>query len=79
MKRLRVAIVADFVEEGWPSMDLIADMLIDRLRAEHAGSVTAELVRPALRRRASRLPGKTAFNVDRVLNRFWDYPRALSK
>src|SRR5688500_3898282 len=79
VKRRRVAIVADFVEEGWPSMDLIADMLIDRLRAEHAGSVTAELVRPALRRRASRLPGKTAFNVDRVLNRFWDYPRALSK
>ena len=79
MTRLRVAIVADFVEEGWPSMDLVADMLLERLRAEHAGTVTAELVRPALRRRTSHLPGKTAFNVDRVLNRFWDYPRALSK
>ena len=79
MKPLRVAIVADFVEEGWPSMDLVADMLVDRLRAEHTGTVTAELVRPPLRRRASRLPGKTAFNVDRVVNRFWDYPRVLSK
>ena len=78
MKPLRVAIVADFVEEGWPSMDLVADMLLDRLRAEHATTVAAELVRPPLHRRASRLPGRTAFNVDRVVNRFWDYPRALS-
>jgi glycosyltransferase involved in cell wall biosynthesis len=78
VKRLRVAIVADLVEEGWPSMDLVADMLLDRLRAEHAGTVEAQLVRPPLRRRVSRAPGKTAFNVDRVINRFWDYPRALA-
>ena len=79
MKPLRVAIVADFVEEGWPSMDLVADMLLDRLRADHGTAVAPELVRPALRRRVSRLSGKTAFNVDRVMNRFWDYPRVLSK
>ena len=79
MKRLRVAIVADFTEEGWPSMDLVADMLYERLCAEHASAVTAELIRPPLRRRASRLRGKVAFNVDRALNRFWDYPRYLSR
>ena len=79
MKPLRVAIVADFVEEGWPSMDLVADMLLDRLRAEHASVVAVELVRPRLRRRMSVVPGKIVFNMDRVLNRFWDYPRRLSR
>jgi glycosyltransferase involved in cell wall biosynthesis len=79
MKPVRVALVADFVEEGWPSMDLVADMLLDRLRVEHASVATVELVRPGLRRRASLLPGKIPFNMDRLLNRFWDYPRTLSQ
>lgn len=79
MKPLRVGIVADFVEEGWPSMDLVADMLLERLRAEHASLVAADLIRPHFVRRASVVPVKTAFNLDRALNRFWGYPRALRK
>ena len=38
MIRPRVAIVADLREEGWPSMDLVADMLISGL-----GSATGPL------------------------------------
>ena len=74
---IRVAVIADFLEEGWPSMDLVADMLMDRLRAEHSGEIAPALVRPALRRRASRLPLRGTFTVDRFTNRLWDYPRAM--
>ena len=78
MTPLKVAIIADLLEEGWPSMDLVADMLVDHLRTEHAGSVEPVLIRPPLRGRAVRLPGasemKAAFTVDRFTNRLWDYP-----
>jgi glycosyltransferase involved in cell wall biosynthesis len=76
MKRLRVALLADFLEEGWPSMDLVADMLLDRLGREHAGSVDATIVRPPLKRRLSRLSGDArVFGFDRIAGRMWDYPR----
>jgi glycosyltransferase involved in cell wall biosynthesis len=80
--RLRVAIIADYLEEGWPSMDLVADMLFDRLQREHASLIAPTLVRPVLRRRAGRLPGSSRIpwlpGVDRVTNRLWDYPRYVS-
>jgi hypothetical protein len=28
--KLRVAVLADYLEEGWPSMDLVADLLVER-------------------------------------------------
>jgi hypothetical protein len=34
-------------------MDLVADALIDRLRAEYANEIDAVLMRPALKRRFS--------------------------
>lgn len=81
MTRVRVAIIADFVEERWPSMDLVATMLVERLQSEHAASIDATLVRPAMRRRASRLPGagdsRFPFMFDRLASRLWDYPRAM--
>jgi glycosyltransferase involved in cell wall biosynthesis len=81
-QRLKVAIVADYLEEGWVSMDLVADMLLDRLQREHADAVTPTLIRPAFRRRLARVPGvgshPTVFLADRVANRLWDYPRFLS-
>jgi glycosyltransferase involved in cell wall biosynthesis len=62
-------------------MDLVADMLLDRLQREHAGTVRPTLVRPPLRRRVSRLPwlGRRSkvFAIDRVANRLWDYPRRI--
>ena len=80
--KIRVAIIADYLEEGWPSMDLVADMLFDRLQREHSTMIAASLVRPAMRRRAGRLPGggKTPLlqGIDRVANRMWDYPRLMA-
>ncbi|HEX2454081.1 MAG TPA: glycosyltransferase family 1 protein [Vicinamibacterales bacterium] len=82
MRRLKVAILADYLEEGWPSMDLVADMLLDRLQREHAATVEPTLIRPSLRRRATRLRALArdarAFGVDRIANRLWDYPRIAS-
>ena len=76
MSRLRVALFADFLEEGWPSMDLVADMLVDRLGREHAGDIDATLIRPPLPRRLSRLArGTRVVGLDRVAGRMWDYPR----
>ena len=68
---LRVAICGDFLEEEWPSMDRVADMLIAQLREAHAGTIEATAIRPAFVRRATR----AAFAFDRFANRLWDYPR----
>lgn len=72
---LRLAVLPDFREEGWPSMDLCADMLLTHLPP----SVAATVVRPAWRRVAARVPstGRAGFNADRLLNRHVLYPRAL--
>jgi glycosyltransferase involved in cell wall biosynthesis len=82
LRRLRVAIVADYLEEGWPSMDLVADMLFDRLQREHRASIAPTLVRPSMRRRATRLPGVSGIPwlpmIDRLANRMWDYPRIMA-
>jgi len=67
---IRVALVADLLEERWPSMDLVADML-----AAHVGNLASSrdfdvtLLRPAMPRRMRA--------VGRFINRFWDYPRWL--
>jgi glycosyltransferase involved in cell wall biosynthesis len=79
MTPLKVAIVANMAEEGWPSMDLVADMLVEHLQSEHRGRIEPTLIRPAMRTRVSRLPlvGRipAAFTFDRFCNRLWDYPR----
>ena len=78
--KLRVAILADYLEEGWPSMDLVADMLFDRLQREHNASIDPMLVRPTMRRRVGRIPLGPPWlsGVDRIANRLWDYPRVVS-
>jgi len=77
----RVAVVCPMAEEGWHSMDLVGDRLLEHLAAEHAAEFRAERVRPAMVRRAERLPaiggGRAAALADRLLNRFGDYPRRL--
>ena len=82
MTSLRVAIIADYLEEGWPSMDLVADMLFDRLQREHSATIAPSLVRPAMHRRAGRLPGAAKApwvrGADRIANRLWDYPRIVA-
>jgi glycosyltransferase involved in cell wall biosynthesis len=77
---IRVAVIADYAEEQWASMDLVAEMLLEHLHREHADAFTATLIRPEMPRRLSRIPGlprQKRFGIDRVLARQWDYPRAL--
>jgi glycosyltransferase involved in cell wall biosynthesis len=80
MSRLRVAVIADFLEEEWPSMDLVAEMLMERLGRGHADDVEPTLVRPALSRRISRFSNH-AFGrgIDRIAGRMWDYPRVVAR
>lgn len=77
----RVAIVCDLQEENWHSMDLVGEMLYKSLNAGHAANVKAMRVRPRMSRRFSRIHPfgrrRAAFNADRLINRFWDYPRLL--
>lgn len=78
----RVALVADLLEEGWPSMDLMAEMLM-----VHAGSsgaaVSPSLMRPEFRSRAPRLmggaDGAAPPTIQRIAHRFWSYPRWLRR
>jgi len=81
MSALRVGIVCDLVEEGWPSMDLVADRLFDQLALRPDGIEVIRL-RPRMRRRCTRIPGLAdhprARIVDRLANRYGDYPRWLA-
>ena len=78
---LQVAIVADLLEERWPSMDLVADMLMEHVADDQSG-ITAALVRPSF---AAKLPawtrarGQQVPTVERIAHRFWSYPRWLEK
>ncbi len=46
--RPRVALICDFVEENWPSMDLVADMLFGHLEREHASTLQVARICPPL-------------------------------
>ncbi|MBN4002007.1 MAG: glycosyltransferase [Nostoc sp. LPT] len=80
---MRLGIVCDYLEENWHSMNLCAQMLLKHLQAEHLTSIQAIEVRPTFQWRCQKIPwfGKKRFtyNTDRLLNRFWDYPRYLSQ
>lgn len=76
----RVAVLCDFLEERWPSMDLVADMVCRHLDSARGSNLRVTQFRPALRRRFARFrpfPAKLAWNADRLLNRFADYPARL--
>jgi len=73
---IRVAVVCDFLEEGWPSMDLAGDMLCHYL-ADQNDLATATQLRPSFHVRCARFPmfpANLAWNTDRLINRFADYP-----
>lgn len=80
---LKLALICDFLEEGWPSMDLFGDMLFQAFTQEHASAIDAEQLRPAMRSRFSKAPGLGRmglfWNADRLVNRFHDYPVWLKK
>jgi glycosyltransferase involved in cell wall biosynthesis len=74
----RLALICDFLEECWPSMDLFGDMLCQHFRTEHTSAIEVEQLLPAWHDRFSKIPGfgHSGFfrNADRLLNRFHDYP-----
>lgn len=78
VRKPRIALIRDLREENWPSMDLVADMLFERLNQEHAATLEVTEICPPLQRRFTRLPlvgPKAIFhNSDRLINRFLDYP-----
>ena len=77
---LKLALLMDPQEEGWPSMDLVGEALWEGLSALPS-EVSVTGVRPTMPRIVQRLPrlgSRTAFNADRLLTRFGAYPlRAL--
>jgi glycosyltransferase involved in cell wall biosynthesis len=81
MSPVRVGLVCDFREEGWLSMDLIADMLMENLPTVAGGDVVVTRLCPPMVRRWTRLPlvggAARAHLGDRLTGRFWDYPRWL--
>jgi len=67
---IRVAVICDFPEENWPSMDLVGKMLFDHLQDNEF--VTPHRVRPTMKFRTARL-GRSA----RFIGRFVQYPRLV--
>jgi glycosyltransferase involved in cell wall biosynthesis len=78
---LRVAIIADFLEEQWPSMDLVAETIVERLEAQHDDDIKPGLIRPSMPRRFSRLAPRSVRmrDADRLAARFIDYPAILGR
>jgi glycosyltransferase involved in cell wall biosynthesis len=77
---IRVAICADYPEEGWPSMDRVAANLVRHLAGEAAEMVDAQVVCPPFRRGATKLTSAhPARKVDRAFNRIVAYPRYLGR
>ena len=79
----RVAVVADLLEEGWPSMDLMAEMLMAELQRSGRAGVEPVLLRPSFAPRigplALRRNGLPPLTIDRIAHRYWDYPRWLRR
>src|SRR5688572_29915804 len=82
MKPVRVGVICDLREEGWHSMDLIGDMLLEILPRVVAVEIAATRLCPSMVPRWSRLPliggGARARLGDRLVGRLWDYPRWLA-
>jgi glycosyltransferase involved in cell wall biosynthesis len=68
----RLALLCDFAEEEWPSMDLVGEMLAKGLLGDN--SVLATKIVPKYRRALGALPG-VGRNADRLLNRLRVYPK----
>jgi len=77
----RVAIVCDLLEENWPSMDLVGEMLFESLQSDHSESIAATIIRPPMRRWLTRVQvvAGSLFNVDRFVNRYWHCPRWVGR
>jgi len=67
---IRLAMVADFPEEGWESMDLVAEMILREISGSDGCCIIAEKITPDYVKIMQRLfKGRWAWNVDRLINR----------
>jgi glycosyltransferase involved in cell wall biosynthesis len=80
---MRVAVVADLLEERWPSMDLMAEMLMAELGRSGRSGIEPVLLRPSFPPRitplVSRGNGRPPLTIDRIAHRYWDYPRWIRR
>jgi glycosyltransferase involved in cell wall biosynthesis len=75
MTSLRLAIIADYLEEGWHSMDLCAEKLHEYLQLEHSHQIEVTIIRPSFNWRFFKIrKQKNLVKLDRFINRFMDYP-----
>ncbi|GAC1449571.1 MAG: hypothetical protein NVS2B14_18940 [Chamaesiphon sp.] len=85
MSQMRLAVIYDYLEEKWPSMDLCAQMLLNHLQSEQTEFIEARQVCPKFCWRFAQVKWLSKkqfaykYNADRLLNRFWDYPHYLSQ
>lgn len=74
----RVAVVCDYAEEAWPSMDLAAELLVRGLSA-HAPAYAPTPLRPRMPRPFAGVLGARGHNADRALGRYLAYPAWLRR
>jgi glycosyltransferase involved in cell wall biosynthesis len=76
---MKLGIVCDYLEEGWISMDICAQMLHDRASNIDDLDIHPQQIRPQFQWRLKYLQKYIPkhFNGDRFLNRFVDYPQYL--
>ncbi len=76
---MKLGIVCDYLEEGWYSMDICAQMLYERAAQIPDLEIQPLQIRPPFQWRLKYLQQSIpkSFNGDRFLNRFIDYPRYL--
>jgi glycosyltransferase involved in cell wall biosynthesis len=79
----RLAIISDYLEENWTSMDLCVQMLIQHIRSDQSEFIHPVEICPKFNWRFSNIPWvkqkRFAYNADRLMNRFWDYPQYLKQ
>ncbi len=75
---MKIRVVADMLEELWPSMDLFAEMLV-RYLPQASPPIDLELFRLPLKRRLSTRSGARGSTLDRLMGRHFDYPQELRR
>ncbi len=78
---LRLGVIADPIDEGWLSMDIVAEQIVGALARMPGGRVEPQLVRwrmPRVARRVRSSRSRAALNVDRALVRYVRYPLGLA-
>ena len=78
-RAVRLAVIHDLAEEGWPSMDQMGRLVATRVPCA-SPHIETTVVRPPMVRLTSRLPvdpGRRLLLADRLVNRMLLYPRTV--